>query len=158
MRERPAASSRRNGSARVILAPTLLGLLALVLILGAALLGGCGSKEGTGPLNTAPASTSPAPVATTWTQEHSGTNEVLGSVTFTDPSHGWAVGDSPLILATTDGGATWTKQHSGQHSGTSEYLESVTFTDPSHGWAVGGSKDEATHAWSSIILAATAGD
>ena len=158
MHERPAASSRHNGSARVILAPTLLGLLALAAVLGAALLGGCGSKEGTGPLNTAPVSTSPAPVATTWMQEHSGTNERLYSVTFTDSSHGWAVGYSSLILATTDGGATWTKQHSGEHSGTNEVLFSVTFTDASHGWAVGGSKDISTHAWSSLILAATAGD
>jgi len=112
MRERPAASSLRNGSARVILAPTLLGLLALALILGAALLGGCGSKEGTGPLNTAPASSSPAPVATTWTQEHSGTTERLYSVTFTDPSHGWAVGGLGTILATSDGGAHWSAQSS----------------------------------------------
>jgi len=111
MHKRPAASSPHNGSARVILAPTLLGLLALAVILGAALLGGCGSK-GTGSV-----SKGSVPVAT-----------------------------------------TWTKQYSGQDSGTSEYLESVTFTDPSHGWAVGGSKDISTHAWSSIILAATAGD
>ncbi len=37
----------------------------------------------------------------------------LSGVTFVDASHGWAVGASGAILATTDGGATWNAQGSG---------------------------------------------
>jgi len=68
----------------------------------------------------------------------------LTSVTFTDSSHGWAVGEAGTILATSDGGATW----NGQSSGTNARLWAVAFTDPSHGWAVGGD---------GIILATTDG-
>jgi photosystem II stability/assembly factor-like uncharacterized protein len=37
----------------------------------------------------------------------------LYGVTFTDASHGWAVGGTGTILATSNGGATWTAQSSG---------------------------------------------
>jgi hypothetical protein len=37
----------------------------------------------------------------------------LGAVTFPDATHGWAVGDYGTILATTDGGATWSARSSG---------------------------------------------
>ena len=57
----------------------------------------------------------------------------LCGVAFTDATHGWAVGEDGTILATTDGGATW----SAQSSGTSESLYDVAFTDATHGWAVG---------------------
>ncbi len=53
-------------------------------------------------------------------------------MSFVDSSHGWAVGGS-TILATSDGGATW----SAQTSGTTNTLFGVSFVDPSHGWAVG---------------------
>ena len=52
---------------------------------------------------------------------------------FPDGSHGWTVGDHGTILATSDGGVTWTKQS----SGTGKLLCGVTFPDASHGWAVG---------------------
>ena len=54
------------------------------------------------------------------------------AVTFTDATHGWAVGASGTILATTDGGATWRKQT----SGTTANLSAVTFPDATHGWVV----------------------
>jgi photosystem II stability/assembly factor-like uncharacterized protein len=55
-------------------------------------------------------------------------------VAFTDATHGWVVGSSDgTILATADGGATW----STQTSGTSNQLNGVAFTDDTHGWAVG---------------------
>jgi photosystem II stability/assembly factor-like uncharacterized protein len=37
------------------------------------------------------------------------------------------------MLATTDGGATWNVQSSGD----SAFLTAVTFSDATHGWAVG---------------------
>ena len=60
---------------------------------------------------------------------------------FADASHGWAVGRSSdskgqhtaVILATTDGGTTWTEQK----SLTKAILSSVAFVDTDDGWAVG---------------------
>ena len=71
----------------------------------------------------------------------------LNAVTFTDANHGWAVGSNTttgdgVILATTDGGATWSTQS--MPSGTG-YLSAVTFTDASQGWAVGSNTRAAMH-------------
>jgi len=55
----------------------------------------------------------------------------LYDVDFVDASHGWVVGASGLILATTDGGTTWVKQISGTHGP----LRAVAFADTLHGWA-----------------------
>jgi len=65
----------------------------------------------------------------------------LYGVFFSDTSHGWAVGntasmggpESNIILATTDGGTTWT----GQSSTPTAMLYGVTFVDARHGWVVG---------------------
>ena len=57
----------------------------------------------------------------------------LDGVYTSDATHAWVVGESGTILATTDGGATWSKQS----SGTTEWLLSVAFVDSTHGWAVG---------------------
>ena len=86
----------------------------------------------------------------------------LASVTFTDAAHGWALGSSggspsvsqPVLLATADGGATWTRQDvSAAGSGAS--LSSICFVDASHGWAVGHSSD-GYDMWP-LILATTDG-
>jgi photosystem II stability/assembly factor-like uncharacterized protein len=61
----------------------------------------------------------------------SGTS-ILWDVDFVDAEQGWAVGNGRTIIATDDGGETWTTQLTG--SGT---LEAVEFLDPLHGWAVG---------------------
>ena len=70
--------------------------------------------------------------------------QILRDIEFVDATHAWAVGDSGLIFATNDGGATW----AAETSGTTAELQSVTFADPEHGWAVGRSQ---------IILATTDG-
>ncbi|MEI6449709.1 MAG: YCF48-related protein [Actinomycetes bacterium] len=54
-------------------------------------------------------------------------------VAFPDAAHGWAVGDAGSIVATTNGGATWSAQSSRSRA----ILFSVDFTDATHGWAVG---------------------
>jgi photosystem II stability/assembly factor-like uncharacterized protein len=54
-------------------------------------------------------------------------------VDFVDSTHGWAVGDHGTIVATTDGGVTWTAED----SGTTQGLWSVSFVDPQHGWVAG---------------------
>jgi photosystem II stability/assembly factor-like uncharacterized protein len=53
------------------------------------------------------------------------------AVDFVDDQHGWMV-DADGILATSDGGATWTRQLSAHAS-----MASLYFLDPTHGWAAG---------------------
>ena len=55
----------------------------------------------------------------------------LQAVQFVDASHGWAAGNG-RILATSDGGRSWTRQYAGPAA-----LYQVDFTDTAHGWAVG---------------------
>jgi len=63
----------------------------------------------------------------------SGTNQALLSVSYTDSTHGIAVGNNGIIVRTTNGGANWLKQP----SGTTNSLNDVTFTDAKNGWIVG---------------------
>lgn len=57
----------------------------------------------------------------------------LNSVDFVDSSYGWIVGDASVVLATTDGGLSWTKQDPGVVCN----LRCVRFIDRERGWAVG---------------------
>ncbi|HEX6597057.1 MAG TPA: YCF48-related protein, partial [Acidimicrobiales bacterium] len=77
----------------------------------------------------------------------------LLGVSFPTPTHGYAVGDQGVILATTDGGVTWREQSSGIaaidptcdvgangekiESDCTNVLRDVQFVDASTGWAVG---------------------
>lgn len=102
---------------------------------------------------------------TTWTRQYacaastpclSSSRDHLGdtllSVSFVDASHGWATGSGGTILATADGGATWTPQLACQETSAAvvrQYcnqlsadrvtvdLHGVSFVDATHGWAVG---------------------
>jgi len=68
----------------------------------------------------------------------------LMDVEFPDDTHGWAVGpltgngpanaSGGVVLATTDGGATWVTQAVPAGIGR---LSRASFVDPAHGWAVG---------------------
>lgn len=51
--------------------------------------------------------------AQTWTLQTSGTTATLNDVHFISELNGWAVADANLLLATADGGATWTQQSLG---------------------------------------------
>jgi len=64
----------------------------------------------------------------------------LSSVDFADATHGWAVGRGGTVLATTDGGRSWTAQK----SPTTVDLNGVCFVDAQHGWAVGQVVDTST--------------
>jgi len=57
----------------------------------------------------------------------------LYSVQFIDSQHGWAVGETGVILVTDDGGQYWQPQHSGVKT----TLSAVQFIDAQHGWAAG---------------------
>ena len=54
----------------------------------------------------------------------------LDAVAFPSTSRGWAAGRG-AIIATTDGGATWTQQYEGRAD-----IRSLEFADERHGWAV----------------------
>ncbi|MEZ5459841.1 MAG: YCF48-related protein [Steroidobacteraceae bacterium] len=60
---------------------------------------------------------------------------LLTAVWFVDAERGWAVGHDELILATTDGGETWLRQH--QAPEREQPLLDVWFMDPDNGVAVG---------------------
>lgn len=57
----------------------------------------------------------------------------LKELFFVDPSNGWAVGDTGLIVRTSDGGKSWTLQKSEARAD----LWCVYFRDSNHGWAIG---------------------
>jgi photosystem II stability/assembly factor-like uncharacterized protein len=69
------------------------------------------------------------------TQDSTALGTGINSVFFTSATAGWAVGDFGAILATTDGGATW----SPQSSGITRRLNSVFMASSTVGWAVGDS-------------------
>jgi photosystem II stability/assembly factor-like uncharacterized protein len=66
---------------------------------------------------------------TTWTQQPSGTTNLLCGVSFINAQVGTVVGSNGTILHTTDGGATWTQQS----SGIQDYFRGVCFTDVNNG-------------------------
>ncbi|RJX80574.1 YCF48-related protein [Pseudomonas sp. LS-2] len=70
-----------------------------------------------------------------WTQAKVPTRQLLTSVYFVDDQHGWAVGHDAQILASTDGGATWTRQF--EDLKREAPLLDVWFKDLSTGIAVG---------------------
>ncbi len=70
-----------------------------------------------------------------WAVGSTGAVQSLEAVTMVNASLGWAVGSDPnaLVLATADGGQSWTPQH----PGVSQALHGLYFTDSMRGWAVG---------------------
>ncbi len=54
----------------------------------------------------------------------------LDAVAFPTAANGWAAGEG-AIIATADGGRTWTEQYRGQAD-----IRALDFTDDGHGWAV----------------------
>ena len=87
-----------------------------------------------------------------WVSQSSGTETGLNSVFFQDQFNGWIVGDSGILLRTTDGGETWISQK----SNTNVVLKSVFFIDKNYGWIVG-SKFSIPNRSSNVILRTTDG-
>ena len=72
---------------------------------------------------------------TSWAQAKVPTRALLTSVFFVDDKHGWAVGHDAQILASEDGGVTWTKQF--EDLKRESPLLDVWFKDVNSGFAVG---------------------
>jgi photosystem II stability/assembly factor-like uncharacterized protein len=68
-----------------------------------------------------------------WYQQNSGTTKNLNAVQLLDVNKGFAVGDSGIIIHTTNGGNEWTIQN----SGTIKKLNGLQFIDSNLGFAVG---------------------
>ena len=71
-------------------------------------------------------------LAGAWTRQKSGTLAWLHAVYFLDEQHGWAVGGSGVLLATTDGGETWKILR----PPTEDAALDIFFTDEQTGWIV----------------------
>ena len=67
-----------------------------------------------------------------WYPQNSGTTQNLSKVQFVDANTGWAVGDSGLILHTSNGGVDWIQQA----SGTNLKLVDISFVDANTGWVL----------------------
>jgi photosystem II stability/assembly factor-like uncharacterized protein len=138
-------------------------LLTIALLLGTAILAACGTSQDSVAIPLTPGPAPPAhPGANvwvcgspdlvigsadgghTWQVRHRDTSiefleGTLWSIAFGDLTHGWAVarGDSrsrARVLATADGGGTWTSHYPGVKGG---WLVSVAAMDARHVWAVG---------------------
>lgn len=72
-----------------------------------------------------------------WTQAKVPSLNLLTSVYFADDKHGWAVGHDALILATTDGGATWTEQYRDTEREEGSPFIDLWFKDKDNGLVVG---------------------
>lgn len=71
----------------------------------------------------------------TWQQVPIPTDALLTSVFFVDEKNGWAVGHDSVIIATADGGETWSLQMSDTSQ---EFpLLDIYFSDPLNGLAIG---------------------
>jgi photosystem II stability/assembly factor-like uncharacterized protein len=70
----------------------------------------------------------------TWTKTTVLSDPDIGfqAIYFLDARHGWAVGNEGTIMATTDGGDTWTAQS----TGTKGDMMAVSFTSAKVGWVV----------------------
>lgn len=72
----------------------------------------------------------------TWRQAQAvPTKSTLTSVTFVDEKTGWAAGHDTIILHTTDGGETWTRQNGGGDN--DDALLTIVFMDAKRGLAMG---------------------
>ena len=71
-----------------------------------------------------------------WVRQDSRTTVSLSGVSFPDASFGWASGSKNTIIATANGGTTWTLQRQ-DAADLQLSLQSISFPDRLHGWAVG---------------------
>jgi len=71
----------------------------------------------------------------TWVQAKVPTKQMLTAVFFVDDQHGWAVGHDAQILASADGGQTWSKQFEDLER--EAPLLDIWFKDLNTGYAVG---------------------
>jgi photosystem II stability/assembly factor-like uncharacterized protein len=84
-----------------------------------------------------------------WYWQNSPTTQNLNAVHFIDVNNGFAVGDSGIIIHTTDGGVNWTIIP----SGTTVSLKGICFTNTNNGYIVGD-----IDGWGIILRTTTGGE
>ena len=67
-----------------------------------------------------------------WIRQQSPTTKWLYRCVFSDSANGWAVGDSGIVIHTTNAGATWEIQQTGLDA----FIYDVYFLNKNYGWAV----------------------
>ena len=83
-----------------------------------------------------------------WSEQASGTDARLRVFTFVDPDYGWVAGDGATVVATTDGGQSWSEVHYVDPCDRwRRRVHGVVFSDRLNGWIIG----EGT-SWRSMIL------
>lgn len=82
-----------------------------------------------------------APASAQWIIQDSGVTVTLRDVCFVDSLHGWAVGDSATIIATTNGGDTWKRQKSPVKD---IRLRKVIFFNKDIGYIIGDNQDQSS--------------
>ena len=97
----------------------------------------------------------------TWTLAHAFDPDVaagLNRLSFSDPRHGWAVGqtrtNTPALLATADGGDTWEPRS--LPAGVRE-VHGVAFVDERHGWITAGIGPDGADSEGAILATADGG-
>lgn len=68
-----------------------------------------------------------------WIEQPSPTQKKLTKSLFVDSLYGWVIGDSGIVLKTTNAGANWNVQQSGVYS---SELKDITFISQNSGWIV----------------------
>jgi photosystem II stability/assembly factor-like uncharacterized protein len=68
-----------------------------------------------------------------WLHQYCGTNRTLNGSYFLDNNKGWIVGESGLVMKTTNAGLEWISQS----SQTNQHLSKVSFVDSVTGWICG---------------------
>jgi photosystem II stability/assembly factor-like uncharacterized protein/flagellar hook assembly protein FlgD len=86
-----------------------------------------------------------------WYQQNSGTDKNLSAVQFIDANNGFVVGDSGIILRTTDAGNNWLIQP----SETDLPLNDIFFLDENNGWIAGGYVNTGGGFWTKEIILKT---
>jgi photosystem II stability/assembly factor-like uncharacterized protein len=73
----------------------------------------------------------------TWTQADVDTRAHLNAVYFADAQNGWAVGEDAVIVHSSNGGKTWTRQFDARNADLKGPLLDVWFKNSREGFAVG---------------------
>lgn len=94
----------------------------------------------------------------TWSRQYFRYNkDPLQKLVFVDKEVGWAIGETGVILSTTDGGQSWKDQT----SGTAQHLRGIGFINKEQGWIVGRGgtvlyTNNAGDSWSPVDVGTTA--
>jgi len=71
-----------------------------------------------------------------WLPQQTNTNCFISKIRMLNANTGYSIGDSSLVLKTTNGGTNWIRQNTGTTN--DDYFNGICFLNPETGWACGG--------------------